>query len=121
MNLLKQAHKLIPFEKITLASFQGRVRDELGNFTNAYTFSEIVVKINAVKTEVYRDFGLDYKRKYFIVYSIPKLSGLTRENSGDLYKFNNQFFQLESEWGWAPISDWDAYLSVEIQDDGVFP
>ena len=121
LNLLKQAHKLIPYESITYARFIGRTVNSLGYFTNQYEFSEIKVKINAVKTEIYREFGLDYKRKFFILHVIPGISGLTRSNSGDLFKYNNFIFQVESDWGWQPVANWDSYLCVEIPDDGVFP
>ena len=120
MNLLKQAHKLIKYEVISYLKFIGEIRTDLGGYIDQYDLPvNVKVKINAVSTKLYREFGLDYKRKFFILHVIPEISGLTRANSGDVFKYNNLTYRVESETGWQPLANWDSYLCVVIPDDGL--
>lgn len=125
-NLLRQAQKVIPYEIILHRAYLSRTTDGLGLYDEEYNPppgdppTKLSVKLNAVKTEVYHDFGLDYKKNYYTLHLVPGISGLTRMNSGDLFKYNNLIYQVESSWGWQPIANWDAYLCIEISDDGLF-
>lgn len=126
LNLLRNAHKLIKYEQILYRAYVSRTTDGLGLYTEVYNPPPgtapltLKVKLNAIKTSIYRDFGLDYKRNYYNLHIIPKISGLTRANSGDIFKFNGLIYQVESSWQWQPIADWDSYLCIEISDDGLF-
>lgn len=115
MNLLNQAHKLIPHETIQYSSWTGSTQDsqllEVNIFADAITTK---VKINAIETSNYARLGLDYKKNYVYLFSVPSVSGLSRINNGDQFVFNNTTYQVESQTGWFPSAGWDSFVCVEI-------
>jgi len=114
-NLLAQAHQLIPKQTISYSKWTGSETNT--NLINVDTYDDAVesqVKINAVKSRLYRTLGLDYKKNYVRLFSIPSVSGLSRINNGDQFIFDGKNYQVEAQTGWFATAGWDSFVCVEV-------
>lgn len=122
MNLLAQAHKLIPKQTIVYTQWVDKTRNSVGLDVDEFKAPENrQVKISAIKTGLYRTLGLTYKRNYVLLHSIKDASGLSRISNGDRFNFNSTVYQIESKTNWQTIANWDSYVCVEIPNDGSIP
>jgi hypothetical protein len=114
-NLLAQAHQLIPYQRIQFSRWLGSTKT--ANLLEKDKYAPPVssrVKINAVKTKLSRELGLDYKKTYVRLFSTPKVSGLSRISSGDQFNFDGAKWQVESQTGWKASAGWDSFLCVKV-------
>ena len=114
-NLLAQAHQLIPKQTISYSRWLSS--DVNPNMLSADTFApaiETTVKINAVKSGLIKKLGLDYKKNYVRLFSIPSVSGLSRISNGDQFVFDGKTFQVESQTGWFATAGWDSFVCIEV-------
>lgn len=114
-NLLAQAHNLIPYEKAVY--FKWLTSEKNSNLLMKNEFAPgktIKVKVNAVKTSLLKQLGLDYKKVYRMLYSIPKVSGLSRINAGDQFEFEGKRWKVEAQTGWFATAGWDSFVMIEV-------
>jgi hypothetical protein len=114
-NLLIEAHSLIPYESAVY--FKWLKSEKNSNLLMKNEFAQgkkTKVKINAVKSGLVRELGLDYKKNHRMLYSVPKVSGLSRVNSGDQLEFEGKRWKVETQTGWFATAGWDSFVMVEI-------
>lgn len=115
MNLLAQAHQLIPKQTISYSRWESSETND--KMLDVDTYAPAVdsrVKINAVKSSLIKKLGLDYKKNYIRLFSTPSVSGLSRINNGDQFTFNGKKYQVEVQTGWFATAGWDSFVCIEV-------
>lgn len=117
-NLYSQATKIIPKQSAQLLKWLSRVDNGRGQYIDTYdspvTFTG---SFQSIPRELFDKMGLDYKKKYFMVYTDTKISGLDRDRSGDRVIYQGSTFKAEKEGGWKPVDGWSGVMLVEIPND----
>lgn len=68
--------------------------------------------IQAVPRSAYKALGLDFDRKYVVIYTDNDLLVTERGTSGDQIEYNGARFQLVSDTDWRPMDGWRGVLAV---------
>lgn len=114
-NLLRLANTLIPPKTVSYSKWEGsEVNNNMLDIDEYAKAINIKVNLNPVNTSLIKKLGLDYKKNYFKVKSIPSISGLSRMNNGDQFTFDGKKYQIETPTGWHSIAGWDTFLSIEM-------
>jgi len=116
MNLLKLAHQLIPYEKVTYYQWIGSTENDVMIDVQDYAAAipELLVKVNAIGTDIFKRLGLDYKKNYVKLFSVQFVEGLSRTNSGDVFLFAGKYYQIQPRTGWQDTANWDSDICIEI-------
>lgn len=115
LNVLAMAHQVIPYQKIKFFKWTGTEQNT--NLLDSNDYAKGVtakVKINAKQTPLMKKMGLDYKKTYVRLFSIPKISGLSRINNGDQFEFDDKRWQVEFQTGWYATAGWDSFVCVDV-------
>lgn len=113
-NLYKQAIRLIGRTKINYYKFTGRTINEIGYDVSTYVGpQELLASVQAVPRNVYQIYGLDFQKKYWMVYIDENLLDIERDVSGDQIIFQNRQIQCMSATDWFGIDGWKSLLCVD--------
>lgn len=114
-NVLRKAHQIIPYERIMLRRWTGSTTNDVGYDDDTYEQPvQALVKLNAVKSSMYKHLGLEYKKFYVVLHAEQMINGLSRVSSGDRFTFSGNNFQVQGRTGWRNIAGWDSFVCVQI-------
>ena len=125
VNLLNMALTVIAKQPVIYYRDAGRVQNIVGQDITVYdTPVEILGSWQAVQKNLYKEWGLDLQKDYYVFYTSNPLIDVGRDVSGDQIALNGQRFQCESTVNWYPMDGWVGVLCIHIgldtQDQQLF-
>lgn len=116
-NLLNRAFSVIPTQEYTYHKFSNRTTNEYGidevTYLSATNYSG---SLQPVPRSKYEYMGLDYQKRYFMLYTTNEILDIDRDVSGDQFDFAGKRYQCISiESNWHDVDGWCGVLSVEIE------
>ena len=117
-NLLNMALTVIAKQPLTYYQFTGRTQNSVGQDITTYLHGRIIYgSWQPVPRHLYEQFGLDWNRDYFVLYTSNNTIDVSRNVSGDQVAFNGQRYQCESNNEWFNLDGWNGIICVHIGDD----
>ncbi len=113
-NLLNRALRLLPAQTISYYKDLGRANNEIGVYETNYALPvDIKGSLQAVPLNSYQTLGLDFGKKYVIFYTRTDLITIERNVSGDIFVWNNEWYQCQSSTDWHKLNGWMGVIAVE--------
>jgi hypothetical protein len=117
-NLLNMALTVIAKQPLTYYQFAGRIQNDIGQDITTYNPPRLIYgSWQPVPRKLYEQYGLDWNRDYFILYTSNNTIDVGRDVSGDQVAFDGQRYQCESNTEWFRLDGWNGILCVHIGDD----
>lgn len=114
-NLLNQALRIIRPTTVDYYQFLGRTNNSVGLLVSNYAPAEsVTASVQAVKRAQYQYMGLDYNKRYIMIWATTDLQDLFRDRSGDQIGYNGQRWELMNEEDWTDIDNWNGVLAVQV-------
>ena len=118
MNLLRMASTIILKQPIKYYRALGRILNSIGEDVTQYApYKTIYGSWQPVPRRLYEQFGLDFQKDYFMLYTSNNVIDVGRDVSGDQVSFRGQRYQCESNNEWYQLDGWSGILCVHIGDD----
>lgn len=115
-NLLEEAFSCIETVPVQYYQNAGRTLNDVGVWVSALsdplTFQ---ASVQAVDRRSYIELGLDFNKRYHMIYMSVGAQDFTRGTAGDEVQFNGRQMQIQSNLDWFEIDGWVGLLGVEIQ------
>ena len=115
-NLLATALRVIYPEAFDYFQYQGLQTNAIG--LDVVAFAPAVAlqgSIQAVSRSVYQDMGLDFERRYVMIWTVSDIDGLERGRAGDQIQYNQRRYQVVDQDDWHAIDGWNSNLFVQVQ------
>ncbi len=114
-NLLNKAFTLIGKSTVSYYADAGRTLNDVGQYVTSYSAaSSVTGSLQPVKQELYDKYGLDFQKKYFMLYVSRDAVDVSRDVSGDQFEYNGKRYQCESLTNWYSIDGWVSILAVQV-------
>lgn len=116
-NLLNQALGIIGRQSFLYFAQLSRTTDvagtDIGQYVSTYaTAVHASGSVQPMSRALYQQYGLDLQKTYFNFYVSADIIDVTRNVSGDQFKFNGRTFQCESIMPWFGIDGWNQVIAV---------
>ena len=116
-NLLNKAFTLIGKTTVSYYTDAGRTVNAVGQYVTSYSAAANVTgSLQAVKQELYDKYGLDFQKKYYMLYVSRDAIDVGRDVSGDQFEHNGYRYQCESLTNWYSIDGWVSILAVQVSE-----
>jgi hypothetical protein len=117
-NLLNMALTVIAKQAIRYYHALGRTQNSIGQDITQYAPVKIIYgSWQPVPRHLYEQFGLDFQKDYFVLYTSNNVIDVQRDVSGDQVSFNGQRYQCESNTEWFQLDGWNGILCVHVGVD----
>ena len=120
-NLLNVALTVIAAQTVMYLRELSRALNDIGQDVTTYALPvEIKGSFQPVPRKLYAQYGLDFQKSYFTLYSSTNIIDVGRDVSGDKIVFNGRLFQCESNNDWYSEDGWKGVLCVDIGSSNNF-
>jgi hypothetical protein len=117
-NLLNLALSVIAKQSLVYYKFASRSQNVIGQDVTVYApGATIVGSWQPVSRKLYEQYGLDFQKDYFVLYTSNNTLDITRDVSADQVAFNGQRYQCESNTEWFQLDGWNGILCCHIGND----
>jgi hypothetical protein len=117
-NILNMAFRLIAKQVVLYYRDAGRSLNSVGQDITTYEPAlTLGGSFQPVPRKVYRLYGLDLQKNYYMFYASRDILDITRDVSGDQISYQGQRFQCESNINWYSIDGWNGVLCIHIGED----
>lgn len=117
LNLLSTVQTVIVPTTIRFFRFTGRITNDIGMEVNQFAAgTDIRANVLPVPRKHYQEMGLDYNKRYIMIWSTTDFNDLSRDRAPDEIEYNGKRYTLQNEEDWTPIDNWNAVLAVEVRD-----
>lgn len=114
-NIMRMASRLIAQQSFEYYAFLGRTLQPNGQDVANYAPSITVTgSVQPVARNLIQQYGLDFQANYQNFYMPRSVLDVTRDVSGDQFKFNGSAYQALSKTDWASVDGWVAVLCVQV-------
>lgn len=114
-NLLKKAFKIVKKDTFIFRQFKSREPNSIGIDVPVFEpDTSLKGSVQAVPRRLYQQHGLDWKKKYIMIYSEDVIEGVDRGTSGDRIVWNGKLYQVLDENDWSLIDGWNGVMCVEV-------
>ena len=118
-NLLNRALKRVGSQTVQYMRFSGRTTNEIGLDVSTYAEPvNITGSVQAVPRSTYEQLGLDFQKRYIMIYTSAPVVDLQRDVSGDKISVGGKSYQVVSATDWLMMDGWQSVLCVEVEDAG---
>lgn len=115
-NIYLDAIKCIDPIEIGYQRDGGRVKNKVGQWTTFYEMAiPLEAVVQAVDSKTYKSLGLDFQKRYIMIYTDLDSIDLSRNCSGDRVELpNGEVYQFTSSNDWYMFDGWVGILAVRI-------
>lgn len=114
INVLGSVQSVIGKQSYQLIKYLGRTRNENGYYISEFSDPiDMAGSVQPVKSSVYKDLGLDFKKAYIKIYDTELINSLTRETNSDQIIWNGYMWELAESTSWTIQSGWNFVLCVK--------
>lgn len=114
-NVLHDAFKVIPHEKIKLKRFKEIKTQDNGIDEIVYYDEETIEAIvEAIPSTVYKDRGLNLQKNYLYVHALVELKGLNTQAAADRLIIKKKNFDVYEVVDWFNYNGWSCVMAVEV-------
>lgn len=118
MNLLNIAGAMIDFAVVQYYQYTGRSVNTVGQYIGAFADPvPLRGSLQAVPRSLYEQHGLDWSKKYVILYVSENTTEIQRNVAGDQFTYAGQRYQVESATDWFWQDGWKGVLASYFSDD----
>jgi hypothetical protein len=106
-NLLKRAAKLIAQQSMDWYKFIGETENAIGNSISSYDPPVAIEgSMQPLERGKYDQFGLDFNKTYFLLYTSSPILGAGRDYAGDYAVYNGVRYFVEDVTDWYQADGW---------------
>ena|ERR1700679_1506503 len=118
INLLNVAGQIIDFSLVSYYQYTGRSLNSVGQYVA--TFSEptnLKGSLQAVPRNLYEQHGLDFNKKYVLLYVPENSIEVQRDVTGDQFTYSEKKYQIESSTDWFFQDGWKGLIASYFKDE----
>lgn len=117
-DLLNMALTVIAKQPMLYYHALGRIQNSIGQDITQYGQSVTIYgSWQPVPRSLYEQFGLDFQKDYFRLYTSNNVIDVGRDVSGDQVVFNGERYQCESNTKWFELDGWNGILCVHVGEN----
>lgn len=115
-NIYLEAIQAISTTEIEYMRDKGRRKNAVGQWITEYEDPEwIDASVQAVDQKTYKNLGLDFRKRYIMIYTDLDSVDLNRDCSGDRVRLENgEVYQFTSADDWYLFDGWVGIMAVRI-------
>jgi hypothetical protein len=114
-KLLLSALSIIVKQTVSYKKATSRTPNAVGQYVTTYDAPvNITGSLQPVKKAIYKEYGLDLEKSYYMFYTNSDVIDLARDISGDQFIFNGDLFQCQSSEDWFVLDGWKSVLAVRL-------
>lgn len=115
IDLLEEAFELIGSEDVPFRQFIGREKNLVKQFVNAYGEPFwLEASVQAASQKVYKQYNLDWQKKYVMIYASTEFITIDRDSGGDQFVWDGQVYQMTERNTWFLQDGWCRAMAVAI-------
>lgn len=114
-NLFRQASRVIRPAKVPYYQFEGRTKNAVKQFTPTFLAAvDIWCSVQQVPRGAYKQFGLDFAKKYVKIFGEVNLTVVDRDSAGDRFVWNSRLYKFTDDNDWFVQDGWMSAIGVDI-------
>ena len=114
-NLLNMALTLIAPQTVDYYQYLSRTTNSIGVYESVFASPVTIIgSFQPIPRQLYEQYGLEFQKEYWILYTSTPLADIARDISGDQIVFNNRRYECQSTTEWFALDGWVGTLCVFI-------
>lgn len=112
---LPKVQQLIIPTTIVFFQWVDRIKNEQRKYVNRFADGVTIrANVQPVPRKLYQRMGLDYNKRYVMVWASQNFEDLARNRAPDEMEWEGRRYTFQNEEDWSPIDNWNAVLAVDV-------